>query len=372
MIQLNDFKRMWQECSADVLDAVARVGASGWYILGEEVSLFEKQLAERVGGQNVVGCASGLDAIELALRAMELPRGARVLTTPLSAFATTLAIIRAGGTPCFVDVDDTGAIDLEAADLFFAANRDCRWFIPVHLYGHPLNCNALEALKRKYALFIVEDCAQSIGADYERIPVGGVAQCSAFSFYPTKNLGAIGDGGAVATADSKLAARLRALRDYGQSAKYVHSELGLNSRLDELQAAIMRQAFLPRLDRWTARRRAIAQRYCEAFAASGIKHAAPSHGAQSVWHLFPLLTGGPAKRDALAAHLKQRGIMSGVHYPVIIPKQRALLSIGIDAIPALPSAQRFADCELSIPIHPYLSDDEVGEVISAVEDWSRS
>ena len=223
-ILMNDFSRQWQEIGADCMSAVERVGRSGWYVLGREVSTFETQLAAFCGVKHAVACANGLDAIEIALRAMGLQQGQKVLTTPLSAFATTLAIHRAGGEPVFVDVDHSGNLDLGEAEKALAADRDIRFMVPVHLFGHAVDLDRLEALRDRFDLQIVEDAAQAIGASFKGRVVGSVGQAATLSFYPTKNLGALGDGGALLTNDPELASRFLNLRDYGQTAKYVHDD----------------------------------------------------------------------------------------------------------------------------------------------------
>lgn len=370
-VSLNDFVRQWQDAGSDVLAAVREVGESGYYILGKQVAAFEAELASYSQRRHAVGCANGLDAIELSLRSLDLRPGDKVLTTPLSAFATTLAVLRAGGTPVFVDVDPTGLLDLELAEHALAADTSIRFVLPVHLFGQVLDLTRLAAIKRRFDVKIVEDMAQAIGARSGDTAVGGVGELAATSFYPTKNLGAIGDGGALFTDNPELDRRCRALRDYGQTQKYVHEVPGLNSRLDELHAAVLRRAFLPRLAGWTDRRREIAAQYL-----AGIQHRdirplpAPPH-SHSVWHLFPVHVPA-ARREALMAYLRERGIGSGVHYPRLIPDQGALRDATFHVLGPLRCAQDLADSELSLPIHPYLSDDEVRRVIDAVNAWPRS
>lgn len=363
----NDFQSQWRDIAADSLRAFERVGASGWYILGQEVQLLEQQVAIEFGVSHAVGCGSGLDALEIALRVAGLASGDLVLTTPLSAFATTLAILRSGGVPVFVDVDDTGLIDLDAADRHLADHPEIRFFLPVHLYGHALDLNRLQHLRDKHELTIIEDCAQAIGASWEGIACGSVGTAGAVSFYPTKNLGALGDGGALLTSDPELAERARALRDYGQTDKYVHAELGLNSRLDEVHAAILADALIPRLASYTARRRAIAERYRSSLANQRIVTPAPPEASASVWHLFPIIVEDG--RDALQAHLSALGIDAGVHYPTCIPDQPAMTGISSAASLGIENARRIARSELSIPIHPHLSDDDVDRVIHACNTW---
>ncbi len=354
----------------DVLAAVRRVGSSGGYILGREVEQFEQALAEQWGVSYAVGVANGMDALEISLRCVGLDNGQKVLTTPLSAFASTLAIVRAGGVPVFVDVDESGNLDLDLSRDALARDRSIRFFMPVQLYGNPLKLEELADLKREFDLQVVEDCAQAIGARDDGRNAGTVGQVAATSFYPTKNLGTLGDGGAVLTDDAAIAARARTLRNYGQSALYYHSELGLNSRLDELHAAILRHAFLPRLADWTARRREIARQY-----QAGIRHFAielPPIAAEggAVWHLFPILVA-EGKRDLLREHLQAAEIRTGVHYPCIIPDQEALKSVlNSERVGDFPQARRFARCELTLPIHPFLTDEEVATVIGACNKWS--
>jgi dTDP-3-amino-3,4,6-trideoxy-alpha-D-glucose transaminase len=214
MILMNDFHRMWQATRENVMAAVEEVGSSGWYILGKHVREFESALAAAWGVRYAVGTASGLDAIEIGLRALGCGPGEKVLTTPLSAFATTLAIVKTGATPVFADTDRFGLIDLDVCEVLLKKRTDIRYCVPVHLYGHPIDSGRLGRLRDQFGLAVIEDCAQSIGA-----ASGTVGQASATSFYPTKNLGAIGDGGALLTSDPELRDKACALRDYGQTAK---------------------------------------------------------------------------------------------------------------------------------------------------------
>jgi dTDP-4-amino-4,6-dideoxygalactose transaminase len=368
----NDFKRQWEFVEPAVVGAVRRVGASGWYILGKEVEAFESELAASRGVSHAIGTGNGLDALEIGLRCLGLRAGDKVLTTPLSAFATTLAIVRAGGLPVFVDVDATGGVDLAQCRDLFARDRSIRFFLPVHLYGSALDMEELKKLQHDFQLQLLEDCAQAIGAAAGAIPVGTAGQAAATSFYPTKNLGALGDAGALLTNDASIARTAKEIRDYGQSAHYVHSRLGLNSRLDELQAAILRDAFLPNLPTWTTARRRIAMKYLDgihnpALALPGVRSA-----HDSVWHLFPMLvTAG--SRDEFQAYLRSRGIMTGVHYPRIIPDQPALADAGFgDYSTVLENARRWARTEVSLPVHPFMTDIEIEAVIRACNDWGNS
>jgi dTDP-4-amino-4,6-dideoxygalactose transaminase len=364
-ITTNDFARQWRDIRDDALGAVERVGESGWLVLGGEVQAFEAELAEWWGIDYVVGVASGLDALEIGLRCVGIGAGDRVLTTPLTAFATTLAIVRAGAEPVWCGVDDSGALDLSEAEAALEDDAGIRAMLPVHLYGHPLDGAALRQLAEDRGGVLNEDCAQSAGAEREGVPTGAAGAVAATSFYPTKNLGALGDGGALLTSDPEVAERARTLRNYGQAGRYEHRELGLNSRLDELHAAILRSAFLPRLDRFLARRREIATRYDEALTGSGLRPIAPA-GGSSARHLFPVEVreGDPTR---IAAALRDAGVHVGRHYPFVCPEQEAVRGVGVTR-GDLSTARRLAERELSLPIHPYLEDDEVDAVIAACRE----
>ncbi len=368
-VRLSEFGRQWQSIEADARVAFQRVGASGWYILGDEVRAFEAALAEAWPIAHAVGTGNGLDAIEIGLRTLDVGEGDLVLTTPLSAFATTLAVLRTGATPVFADVDACGLLDLDLCRRLCAGEPRIRCLLPVHLYGHALDLEALESLGHDFDLLIVEDCAQSIHATWGGRPTGSVGQVAATSFYPTKNLGAMGDGGAVLTRSAERAEAARALRHYGQSATYVHGVLGLNSRLDELHAAILLDALLPRLADWTARRRQIATHYEAGLENRWLATPPKPPKRSSAWHLFPILVA-PGKRASFVRHLEERGVATGVHYPRLIPEQRALRRYGrFQVATDLENARRFAADEVSLPIHPFLTDQELDHVVASCNEW---
>lgn len=361
-VAANDFARQWEDVGEDALAAVDRVGRSGWLVLGEDVGAFEREIADWWGIAHAVGVASGLDALEIALRCAGIGPGARVLTTPLTAFATTLAILRAGAEPAWCDVDETGGMDLARADEALRADEGIRALLPVHLYGHPLDPDELGRLGVEHDIVVIEDCAQSAGAERDDRPTGLAGIAAAVSLYPTKNLGAMGDGGVLLTPDENLAKRARTLRDYGQLSRYKHVEVGLNSRLDELHAAILRTALLPRLDGWLSRRREIAAHYAEALTGTALRPIVAEAG-RSAHHLFPVevTDGDPTE---VAAKIAEHGIAVGRHYPFLCPDQRAARGAGV-AVDPLAVARRLSERELSLPIHPYLSDEEVESVIGA-------
>jgi dTDP-3-amino-3,4,6-trideoxy-alpha-D-glucose transaminase len=349
------------EDAQDVAAAIARVVASGWFVLGPEVERFEAEFAAACGGAHGIGVGTGTDAITLILRALDIGPGDEVITPPLSAAYSALAVMMTGARPVFADIDPARlTLDPAAADA--AVTSRTRAILPVHLYGQPADMTAILAVAARHNLAVVEDAAQAHLATSEGRPVGTMGVAGAFSFYPTKNLGALGDGGAVVTSDAALAARIKRLRNGGQTTRYHHEEAGANSRLDELQAAILR-ARLPYLRAWTARRRQIAAAYRAGLTAPGI--AVPAEfDAGHVYHLFPVLT---AARDAAQAHLAANGVETLIHYPVAIPRQPALRSTDPRQCAV---ADRVCGEIFSLPMYPSLSDAEVTAVVAAVNSFA--
>lgn len=368
MIRANDFHRQWDDIGPELMHAFEAVGRSGWYVLGSEVCRFESALAEFWGITHAVGVASGLDAIEMGLRLLGCGPGAKVLTSPISAFATVLAIIRIGAIPVFADCDDEGFIDLDQCSRILTADRYIGFMVPVHLYGHSLDLETLRELRDKFGVSIVEDCAQSIGASWGDRPVGSVGHIAATSFYPTKNLGAFGDGGALLTHDAGLAAQARVMRDYGQSMKYRHESVGYNSRLDEVQAALLYRAALPRLPQWTEKRRCIADRYRSLITNSKVRTPSPALSSRSVWHLFPVRVPGDRKRSFME-HLGVCGVLAAEHYPYALADQPVMTNVSFDAPYGVDNAREFCASQVSLPIHPYLTWDEVDQVAAACNSW---
>jgi dTDP-4-amino-4,6-dideoxygalactose transaminase len=368
LIVLNDFRQQWAETGAAVMEAVEQVGSGGWYVLGQAVSRFEQDLAAWWGLDQAIGVANGLDAIELSLKALGCGPGDFVLTSPISAFATPLAIIKLGAQPVFCDAGQGGQVDLDACRRTLEQRPDIRYFVPVHLYGQCLNLDELDRLRDDFKLGLVEDCAQSIGARYHGRACGTAGQYAATSFYPTKNLGAMGDAGAVLCNSESAALPIRQLRDYGQTGKYRHDLLGYNSRLDELQAAILGKAYLPRLTAWTERRRQVAAAYLAGIQNPALRPVPPPEGSEGVWHLFPVLVDAARKQDAMA-HFKAHGVATGEHYPQALNEQKALAYLAGKWGSDCERAREFCHGEISLPIHPYLKDEEVRQVIEAANGW---
>lgn len=350
------------EDAADIRAGIDRVIARGWFILGPELEAFEAEFAAASGARYAIGVGTGTDAIALALRALGIGPGDEVITSPLSAAYSALAIMMAGATPVFADLDPD-RLTLDPARVEAAITPRTRAILPVHLYGQPADMTAVEAIARRHNLTIVEDACQAHLATSEGRPVGTIGAAGAFSFYPTKNLGALGDAGAIVTSDAALADRLKRLRNGGQTNRYHHLEFGVNTRLDEMQAAVLR-ARLPRLAGWTARRRALAARYRAALPGAPLT-VPPERDPGHVYHLFPVLSG---TRDAFQAHLKAAGVETLIHYPVAIPKQPALAGI---ATTACPIAERVCNEVFSLPLHPALSDAEVDTIAAAVHTFPR-
>lgn len=348
--------------AAAVRAAIERVIASGWFVLGPEVDAFEAEFAQACGAKYAVGVGTGTDALTLILRALDIGQGDEVITSPLSAAYSALAIMMAGARPVFADIDgERLTLDPAAAEAAITART--RAILPVHLYGQPADMTTLAHVAARHDLAIVEDACQAHLATSAGQPVGTVGLAGAFSFYPTKNLGALGDGGAVVTSDPALAERIKRLRNGGQTSRYRHLEAGANSRLDELQAAVLR-ARLPFLARWTERRRAIARRYRAALAGGALEvpqEFEPGH----VYHLFPVLT--PA-RAALQAHLATAGVETLIHYPVPIPRQPALAATQPGACPI---ADKICDEVVSLPMYPSLTDAAVTAVADAATSFQN-
>ncbi len=352
-----------KEDAAAVAAAIARVVASGWYVLGPEVESFEAEFAAAQGARHAVGVGNGTDALALILRGLGVGPGDEVITSPLSAAFSALAIMMAGARPIFADIDPR-RLTIDPGQIVQAITPKTRAIMPVHLYGQPADMGAIERIAADHKLAIVEDCCQAHLATAAGRPVGTIGAAGAFSFYPTKNLGALGDGGMVVTNDGGLADRIRRLRNGGQASRYQHQEPGVNSRLDELQAAILR-ARLPLLAGWTAKRRALAATYRARLAGAGIPgvHIPTEHDPGHVYHLFVVQTG---RRAALQAHLSARGIETLIHYPVAITRQPALTLMN----PAhCPRAIAACDDVLSLPLHPALTDGDVADVAAAVCDF---
>ena len=339
-------------------EAIRRVLDSGWYILGKEVAAFEAEFAAYQSVPHAIGVNSGTDALQLALRALGIGEGDQVITVSHTAVATVAAIELTGAEPVLVDIDPVH-YTLDPAKLEAAIGPRTKAVIPVHLYGQPADMDAILAIAQRHGLKVVEDCAQAAGARYKGKVVGSLGDVGCFSFFPTKNLGALGDGGALVTRDSTVADNARALREYGWRGDRNSHVPGLNSRLDEMQAAILRTR-LPQLDAENNARRAIAQRYDEAL--SDLVACPVRRDAHHVFHLYVVQT---EDRDAVISRLRNHGVGVGIHYPRAVHQQPAYAG-RLSHQGMLPETERAVERIFTLPLYPQLTDAEIETVISAV------
>jgi dTDP-4-amino-4,6-dideoxygalactose transaminase len=361
MIPFLDMKAIYAELKPELDAAYARVMESGWFVLGKEVEAFEAEYAAFCGTKHCVGLANGLEALELVLRAWDLGPGDEVIVPSNTYIATWLAVTAVGAK--VVPVEPTpGGPNIDPERIEAAITPRTRAIMPVHLYGEPADMDAIMALAGKHGLNVIEDVAQAQGAKVRGRRAGSLGQAGAHSFFPTKNIGAYGDGGAVTTDDPKLAERLRVLRNYGSRVKYVNLERGYNSRLDELQAAFLRVK-LPRLDAWNERRRVLAARYTDKLAGiAGLGLPRAPQWAEPVWHLYVVRT--PRRADLIKA-LEKAGIGSLIHYPIPPHLQQAYADL---ALPkgSFPLAETLAETVLSLPMGPHMKVEAIDEVAQAV------
>ena len=377
MIPISDPKRGMTALREEIMSAISRVVDSGWYILGSEVSVFEEQFAKYIGVKHAISVASGTDALTLSLMALGIGHGDGVITVPNSAFPTAAAISRAGGRPLFVDVDkDSRTMDPKLLEKFLKSDgiekERVKGIIPVHLYGQPADMNAIKAIGEiaeidlmagGEGLFIIEDCAQAHGALYKGKKVGTLGDIAAFSFYPTKNLPALGDAGIVVTESDSHAEKVKALRNYGQSERYIHDDVGMNSRMDDIQAVVLGLR-LKKLDSDNDRRREIAKMYTENIKGDFVLPREMEY-AHHVYHLYVMET---EKRGALIDYLNDGGVGFGIHYPRPIHLQDAYKDLGHKR-GDFPVSEKLSDTVISLPLFPELVDDEVFKVIDLLNKF---
>jgi dTDP-4-amino-4,6-dideoxygalactose transaminase len=378
-VLLFDARRQTKALRLELLAAIERVLDSGQYVLGPEVEAFEQDIAQYLGVGHAIGVASGTDALWLALKALGIGPGDRVLTTPFTFFATVSAILNTGAEPVFADIEpDTFNLDPKQVHRVLEGRcavcqrlgirpKTVKALVPVHLYGQPADMKDLLALSQKYELFVVEDAAQALGAEYQGRKVGTLGHLGCFSFFPTKNLGAFGDGGLVVTDDDELAERVRLLRAHGSKHKYYHNLIGTNSRLDAVQAAMLRVK-LKHLDTWIAARQTHAAGYNHAFQESD-GFISPYHAAERThtYHQYTVrvLEG---QRDRLQGFLKEQGVDTAIYYPLPLHLQPVLLYQGYRQ-GDFPNAEQASSEALSLPIFPEMSREERDYVIGAIEEF---
>ena len=362
-VPLADPKRGYRALKQEIDDAVHKVLESGCYILGEEVLAFEREFAAYIGVRRAIGVGSGTDALHLALRASDIGPGDAVITASHTAVATVAAIELAGATPILVDIDsDTFTMDPSRLKLAVAAHSNVRAVIPVHLYGHPADMPAIMSVAGDRGLIVIEDCAQAHGASLGGRKTGSWGHMAAFSFYPTKNIGALGDGGALVTNDDALAERAELLRQYGWHTRYVSDIAGLNSRLDEIQAAILRIK-LRNLDRENSKRQELASIYDAAFSSRNLRIPIVRPDVRHVYHQYTLQLSG---RDQCRDRLEVNGIQTTILYPKPVHLQPAYRDRLQSGPGLLGHSERICTEILSIPMHPYLTENEIVRVVNAV------
>jgi dTDP-4-amino-4,6-dideoxygalactose transaminase len=354
----------YQKRHAEIITAVTRVFDSGTYVLGPEVAVFEKAFATYCGVVHGVGVNSGTDALLLALKALDVGRGDEVITVSHTAIATVSAVLAVGATPVLVDIDPEFYC-LDPGSVATAITSRTKAIIAVHLYGQSADMDAVLAVAKSHGVAVIEDCAQATGGLYKGKHIGSLGDVGCFSFYPTKNLGAIGDGGMVVTDDALVAERVRRLRQYGWNAQHATDEPGVNSRLDEVQAAIL-NVKLPTLDADNAMRIKIAQRYNAAFTDLPVTLPAARPDTSHVYHLYVL---GCDERDGLKKHLADRGILAGIHYPVPAHRHGGYESRVLIPEKGLPITDGLVNRILTLPLYPELTSSQIEQVIGAVRSY---
>ena len=361
MIVMNDFKREYAAINEEVMPAIRRVLKSGWYVLGDEVNKFEQEFSKYVGTRFGVGVNSGSDALYLAVRALDVSRGDEVITVSHTMISTVDAIARNGAKPVFVDVDPSTYV-MDASRIEAKISKKTKAIIPVHLYGHPVDMDPLTELARKYGLYVIEDACQAHGSRYKGAVVGSIGDIGCFSFYPTKNLGAYGDAGMIVTNNEELADKLKKMRNYGQSKKYYHDFVGVNSRLDEMQAAILRIK-LSHLDDWNKNRWKLAKLYDSLLNNTETITPIELDYAEHVYHLYVIRH---KRRNELQQYLLKKGIQTLIHYPIPVHLQEAYKMAG-----RLPVTEKICGEILSLPISPWLRESEVEQVSETLKHYFR-
>jgi dTDP-4-amino-4,6-dideoxygalactose transaminase len=360
-----DLQAPYVELRSEIDQAVERVLKSGWYLLATELAGFEDAYARYTGAKHCIGVANGLEALHLSLRAMGIGEGDEVIVPSNTYIATWLAVTQAGATPVPVEPNER-TFNLDPERIEAAITERTAAIIPVHLYGQSADMDPICTIARRHGLRVLDDAAQAHGACYRGRPIGALGDATAWSFYPSKNLGALGDGGAVTTDDDALADRLRMLRNYGSHVKYINEIQGFNSRLDEIQAAVL-TVKLPYLDEWNERRLDIAHRYFEGLRETAIKLPHVPAWARPAWHLFIIRT---PRRDVLQQYLRERGVQTLIHYPIPPHLQGAYASHG-RGDGSFPISESIHREVLSLPIGPHMTVEQVDEVIDAVRAWSH-
>lgn len=363
-----DLTRQYATIEHEVSEAVLKVLASGQYINGPIVESFAEQFGDYVGTRNCVVCNSGTDALYLALRALNIGPGDEVITSPFTFIATAEAISAVGAVPVFVDIE-LETFNLNPANLESAITERTKAIMPVHIFGQPVDMGALMAVADRHNLPVIEDCAQATGAQWQANKVGSIGRVGCFSFFPTKNLGGCGDGGALTTDDPEIAAAARLVRDHGSTERYRHEVIGINSRLDAVQAAIL-QIKLQYLEQWNAQRQAVAQRYAQLLApVVGVQAPMAIAPGRSVWNQYSILLNGVSaqQRDRVRSHMQSQGVATMVYYPIPLHRQPVYQHLDYPA-GKLPYTEQAAAEVLALPMFPELSAEQQEQVVYALKN----
>ena len=365
MVKFLDMKPMHDKIKDEIMQAVERVYDSNWYILGKEVEKFEEEFATYCGTKYCIGVGNGLEALHLILRGYGIGEGDEVIVPSNTYIATALAVSYAGATPVFVEPDNR-TYNIDPTLIESAITDKTKAIMAVHLYGQPCDMDPINEIAKKYNLKVIEDNAQSQGATYKGKKTGNLGDAAGISFYPGKNLGALGDAGAITTNDEDLANKIRTLRNYGSNKKYFNEYKGYNSRLDEMQAAVLRVK-LRYLDEWNAYRKEVASNYLNKINNENIILPHVHKDTNPVWHQFIIRTNN---REDLQRYLEEQGISTMIHYPVPIHKQEAYKEYS-DMIGRLPIAESIADEILSLPIYPEISKDDIDKIIESINSYDK-
>lgn len=364
-INFVDLQRQYQAHKEEFDKAINGVLGKSDFILGKDVELFEQEFAAFCGVKHCISVASGTDALFLILKAMDIGPGDEVITVDNTFIASALVISMTGATPVLVDMDPV-TYNIDPAKIEARITKKTKAILPVDLYGQPADMDEIRKIAQKHKLMIVEDACQAHGAHYKGKRAGTLGDAAAFSFYPGKNLGAYGDGGAITTDNDELAGKIRMLRNYGQTKKYYHIMKGFNSRLDTIQAAVLRVK-LSHLDEWNARRQQIAERYTKGLVDLGVITPQVLKNADSVYHIYLIQV---ADRDGLMAYLKEQGVTALIHYPVPIHQQEAYKELGYKT-GDFPETETYAPRILSLPIFPELTDEEVDYIVAKIHEFDK-
>jgi len=362
MIPIIDLKREYPQIKTEINEAIQRVLDKQWFILGKEAEKFEEEFSKYVGTKFGVAVNSGSDALYLAVKALGIDSGDEVITVSHTFVSTVDAIVRNGAKPVFVDIDPE-TYTMDVTQIEGKITKRTKAIIPVHLYGHPADMDAINAIAKKYNLFVIEDACQAHGSEYKGRKAGSIGDVACFSFYPTKNCGAYGDGGMIVTNSEEIAKKLSMSRNYGQSQKYYYDFVGINSRLDEIQAAVLRVK-LKHLDEWNEKRRSVAKLYNELLKDSKVILPIEKNYAKHVYHLYAIRS---KNRDELQQYLLEKGIQTQIHYPVPVHKQKSYLDLGFNI--HLPVTEKVCNEILSLPMYPWLKKEEIAKIAEVVKSY---